>query len=161
MKTLNLLLILIVLSSCVSVKIGDQAAKKSTRYSYENPSKDFTRIKDEAVDVAWLSQQTAATLSVKSKCSKNLELDLEDWLAELVSNFRSSEIVSTNKFRFNKRKAIRGVITTPIEGYENKLAITSFVKNSCQYIIVLTSPVATFDKDETTYNTFLESFKAW
>ena len=79
MKTLNLLLIFVLLSSCVSVKIGDQGSKKSEKYSYENPSKDFTRIKDEAVDVAWLSQSTAATLSVKSKCLKKLEIDLEDW----------------------------------------------------------------------------------
>lgn len=161
MKRISALFFLAFIASCVSVKIGDQTAKKSSRYSYEAPGKSFYRIKDEAVDLAWLSQDTSSTISVKSKCSKNLELDLESWFIDLVSNFKSTEVQPVRRFKFNNRKALRGDLETALEGFENKLAITSFVKNSCQYILVLTSPTSNFEKDLVTYESFLAGFKAW
>lgn len=161
MNKLNLILFTLLLSGCISVKIGDQSSKKSSRYSYTAPSKEFSRIKDDAVDIAWLSQKTAATLSVKSRCAKNLELDLEDWFADLASNFKANQNVSVNKLRFNNRKAIRGELETSVEGYENKFVVTSFIKNSCQYIIVLTAPKTSYESEIAVYDKFLESFKAW
>lgn len=146
---------------CVSVKIGTSTIKKSERYNYEAPQKDFYRIKDEAVDVAWMSQNSSSTLSVKSKCMKNIEVDLDNWLLDLNSNFKNSEIISNEKIKFNNRKAIQAEIKTSLEGFDNNIALTSFIKNSCQYIIVLTSSPSSYQQDFPTYQSFLQSFKAW
>lgn len=161
MTKFTALLLLGFITSCVSVKLGDQSVKKSSKYSYSSPGKTFYRIKDDAADIAWLSESTSSTISVKSKCGKNLEVDLEDWFMELNSNFKSSESKPLERFKFNNRKALRGEIETSLEGFENKLAITTFIKNSCQYIIVMTSPVSNYEKDLPTYESFLSDFKAW
>ncbi len=146
---------------CVSVKLGTSSIKKSERYTYESPQKEFYRIKDEAVDVAWMSQTTSSTLSVKSKCTKNIEVDLDNWLLDLNSNFKNSEITSNEKVKYNNRKAIQAEIKTSLEGFDNNIALTSFIKNSCQYIIVLTSSPTSYQQDLPTYKGFLQSFKAW
>ncbi len=161
MDKLIALVFLYFVSGCVSVKIGDQTAKKSTRYSYEYPSNDFYRIKNESVDHAWLSSSTSSTISVKSKCIKSIELDLENWFMELASNFKASETSDPIRFKFNNRKALRGKIDATLEGFENKLAVTSFIKNSCQYILVLTAQPSNFEKDLSVYDKFLTGFKAW
>jgi hypothetical protein len=161
MNKLFLLIFLLSVTNCVSVKIGDPTSKKSNHYSFEAPNRDFYRIKDEAVDVAWLSQKTSSTLSVKSKCMKNIDVDLDNWILELASNFKASEIISSEKFKFNNRKALKAELQTSLEGFENKLAITSFIKNSCQYIIVLTSASSSYSQDIPIYDSFLSSFKAW
>ncbi len=161
MTKLISLIFFAMISGCVSVKIGDQTTKKSTRFTYTSPGKNYYRIKDEAVDLAWLSQTTSSTLSVKTKCAKNMEIDLESWFLDLASNFKSTEVQPVQRFKFNNRKALRSEIVTAVEGFENKLAITSFVKNSCQYIIVLTSPTSSFATDINDYESFLSGFKAW
>lgn len=148
-------------SACVSVKIADKSAKKSDRFEYESPDSGFKYIKDDAVDVAWLKKDTGSTLSVRSKCKKGLDLDLEDWLTELSESLSSGEKIKFNKIRFNNRKALQTVLNSDIEGYNNKLAITTFVKNSCHYIIALTTLSANFDTDLQYYNSFLAGFRAW
>ncbi len=153
--------LLILSYGCVSVKIGTSSSKKSERYSYNSPQKDFYRIKDEAVDAAWISQKTTSTLSVKSKCIKNIEVDLDSWLIELAASFKTSDIISNEKVKFNNRKALKAELKTSLEGFDNNLAITSFIKNSCQYIVVLTSPPSSYQQDLPVYQNFLESFKAW
>lgn len=161
MNKLYLLIFVFYVSGCVSVKIGDATSKKSTRYSYTAPNKDFYRIKDGAVDLAWISQGTSSTLSVKSKCLKSNEVNLDDWFAELTGSFPAAQVLSAKKYRYNNRKALRGEIETSLEGFDNRLAVTSFIKNSCQYILVLTSSPTNYQKDLPIYEEFLESFKAW
>lgn len=161
MKNIILLSLLIFASGCVSVKIGDSSPKKSTRYSYDAPGGSFYRIKDEAADIAWLSQKTSSTISIKSKCVKNNDIELEQWIEELVSSFRTGEILGIEKFKYNNRKALTAEVLTTLEGFENKLAITTFIKNSCHYILVLTASPQNYTQDEDKYSKLLQSFKAW
>lgn len=162
MKTLSIVLIIAsFLSSCVSVKIGDNKTKKSTRYEYKSPDGPFYRIKDEAVDVAWLNEQTGSTISIKSKCQKNLSVDLDDWAMNLAAGLNNGKIISSETARMYNRKALKMQMASSLEGFDNRLAITTFVKNSCHYILALTSLPKSFDKDLNTYEQFLSEFRAW
>lgn len=152
---------LLFLGSCVSVKIGDKVSKKSERYEYGNPGGSFYRIKDQSADVAFLSDKTGSTLSIKSKCSKNNEVDLDNWLNQLTENLKNSRVLFEEKLKINNRRAIKAVVQSTIEGFDNRIAVTTFVKNSCQYIIVLTSLPNSFENDQIVYEKFLKGFRAW
>lgn len=160
---LSLLSLIIVLtfSACVSVKIADTSSKKSDKFSYAYPDSNFKSIRDNAVDVAWLKKDTGSTLSVRTKCKKGLDVDVESWLAELAESLGSGDSAKFTKLRYNNRKAAQAILNSDVEGFDNKLAITTFVKNSCHYIIALTALSTNFEKDLPHYNNFLEGFKAW
>lgn len=156
------LLTVLMISSCVSVKLGDTSIKKSSRYSFESPNSNFRTIKDKTVDSAWMHRQSGSTLSIRSKCQKGLDIDLTQWLLELSEGLNApGSKISVTRLKYNARDAAQAIFDSQIEGYDNKLAITTFVKNSCHYIIALTSLAANFDEDLPEYKKFLQGFKAW
>lgn len=149
-------------TSCVSVKLGDNTSQKSQRYSFTAPSSHYRPLKDKTVDVAWIQRSTGSTLSIRSKCQKGLDIDLAAWLVELSASLNAhSADVAVNKFNYNGREAVQSMFDSEIEGFKNKLAVTTFVKNSCHYIIALTSLSSNFDQDLPEYQKFLQGFKAW
>ncbi|MCO5114698.1 MAG: hypothetical protein M9899_11075 [Bdellovibrionaceae bacterium] len=149
-------------SSCVSVKLGDSSIQKSDRYSFTSPSTQYRVLKDKTVDVAWIQKETGSTLSVKTKCQKGLDIDLAAWVLELSESLNThSANIKVDKTNYNGRKAVQSIFDSEIEGFKNKLAVTSFIKNSCQYIIALTALSSNFDQDLPEYQKFLQGFKAW
>lgn len=150
------------LSACVSVKFNANSTKTSDRYSYTAPGSDFKTIKDRSVDAAWMHKGTGSTLSVRTKCQKGLDIDLESWTLELAEGLRSNtDNIKISKVPFSHRTALQTILDSNVEGFENKLAITTFVKNSCHYIIAFTALQSNFEKDLPTYHEFLRGFRAW
>ena len=162
MRTFILLLILLTqMVSCVSVEIGKSKAKRSHRYKYKAPKSPFYRIKDDAVDVVWISKVTGATLSIKSRCQPHMKTNLKKWLDRLSAGLGESKVISYKEVPLYNRNAIKVIIKSSFEGFENHLILTSFVKNSCQYIIALTALPKNFLEDQNVYEKFLTGFKAW
>lgn len=149
-------------TSCVSVKLGDSSAKKSDRFSFVAPSSDFRALKDKSVDLAWMKRKTGSTLSVRTKCQKGLDMDLGSWIVDLSESLNSQgQDIRVDKIQYNDREAVQSIFDSQIEGFDNKLAVTTFIKNSCHYIIALTALSSNFEQDLPEYQRFLQGFKAW
>lgn len=161
MRTFILLFLLIQVAACVSLEVGRPETHRSKRYTYQIPEPPFYKIKDKAVDVVWISKTTGATLSIKSRCQTYIKLDLKDWSNRISAGLDESEVISFKDLQLYNRKAIQVIIRSSFEGFDNRLILTSFVKNSCHYVIALTALSQSFIENQQVYENFLAGFKAW
>lgn len=145
--------------SCVSVNLGAGKTTRAKAVQFIDPNGPFERLKDPNADAAWQSRRTGNTLSFFSECPQ-VDSTLEALSDEFSSILRDAKVIERKSGFFNARESLASESEGKIEGIEMRLASLVFKKNGCSYLISYIARKSHFESERTTYENFLQGFKA-
>lgn len=161
MKLKNTFLILILLlSGCVSVKIGGAKGVPATGISLEAPAAPFKEIKSSSADRAWLSDKTGNTISYFSDCGGANDPSLSTLESDALAALNDYKVSQTQELTFNERAAQQTTAQGQVDGVDVQLMVVVFKRNSCNFTISYGGVKKNFDKESGAFQKFLRKFKA-
>jgi hypothetical protein len=161
MKLKNILLIMILLlSGCVSVKIGGAKGVPATGISLEAPAAPFKEIKSSSADRAWLSDKTGNTISYFSECGNPNDPSLATLESDALTALNDYQTLKSQDLTFNERAARQTTAHGQVDGVDVQLMVVVFKRNSCNYTVSYGGVQKNFDKESGAFQKFLSKFKA-
>lgn len=150
----------LLLSSCVSVKIGGAKGTPATGVSFQAPTNPFKEIKSESADQAWLSARTGNTISFLSECGNPADAGLSQIENESLAALSELKIIKTEDATFNERAARRTIAQGQVDGVSVQISLLIFKKNGCNYTLTYGGVTKQFSAEENIFQQFQSQFKA-
>lgn len=165
MSTQRLLLLLgisILLNACVTVKLdkGEEELKtKASNYSFNIPNNSFSKQTSKDLDHLWINSKNGNSISILSTCDASSEQSLKQIQRDILTRLDEWKILNTSFVDFNKRKALRTLVTSNMDGYDTSLDIVVFKKSNCVYVLNYVANTKAFKENKQQYNNFLAHFR--
>lgn len=161
---LQLLMVLffpLVISSCVSVNLGNNSPTKNTYVRFASPKAPYTDIRIESADSAWQNSQTGTTLSYLSVCKDTSDPSLSSMQISSLKGFDNLAVQSEETIPFNEREGRKVVADGSLDGVPVTIRLLLFKKNNCNYTLSMVGTKKRFnDFDQKSFDDFTASFRA-
>ncbi len=154
------IILVLLLSGCISVKLADSKVKRAKNLNFENPKDPFDSTGIEGADKSWINKENGNTISYQSTCEEASEPTLESMLESATKDIRNKEYRLKRNFIFNQRKAIRTLVFGKVDGVSIKLDVVVFKKNNCNFILTYVALDEHFNTNKRIYDRFVRKFKA-
>ena len=128
----------------VSVKNGE-VNKDRTRYHFGDPGPQWRRVALEDVDVTWVRDATAHTLSVDATCRDYGDVPLQALLRQQLIGFTAAERLDQREEMVDGRAALFTRWRAKLDGVPVELGLWTLKKDSCIYDFTYTSPAGAYD----------------
>lgn len=128
---------------------------KSEAYQVKAPI-DWESIRPEKSDIAFINPQTKSIILVNSLCKKYDSSSLESLSRFALSAVENFVVESTEKVKFNKRKAYDVEGQGEVDGVPVFVSVRTFRKNRCLYDFVLITPFQRNLNDVMLFQNFLK-----
>ncbi|MNJ93221.1 hypothetical protein D3C87_109000 [compost metagenome] len=150
----------LLLSSCVSVKLGGSKVTSAKDVKFDAPSSPYKEIKAPNSDKAWISGKTGNTISYLSECGGTLDLSLTQIESDSLTVMNKLEVLKAEVTQFNGREAHKSIASGEVDGVPVQISLVVFKKNNCNYTLSYGGVQRQFAAEEQIFNRFVDSFKA-
>ena len=157
-RLLQLFLIAVFSSGCVSVSLGPKPAERSKAFRFQSPGGDFKEVKIEDMDRTWRSTSTGNTISIKTSCDEAGDPSLTYLRGLLFEGIDQLKITLNELTTYNGREALHSIAQGRIDGIETGIELMIFKKNNCSYTLSYIGVKDRFEKDRSTFQNFLNGF---
>lgn len=154
------LLFLVSGTGCVTVKLANDAGKKATGVSLQEPKKHFARDSRADVDAAWKNSKNGNVISYISDCGDPSDPSLDQIISGVVSGLGEMKTVEDTTPIIQDREARRVLVTGKVDGVPTEIDLLTYKRNHCIYILTLVGVKKTFADDRPTFNKFIDGFRA-
>ncbi len=152
-------LIVVMTSSCVSVKLPTTAAPtKAKNVVFQRPTSPFSSASPKGADALWVSKNTASTISYFSSCSER-EPSLAVARSNAFKSIEGSDVVKENSYSISDREGVISDIEGTLEGVPVKIRFLAFKKGSCTYHLTYVALKENFNKELQHYTKFISNFR--
>lgn len=155
------ILILMMISSCVSVKIptGGSDKVRAAGVEFVAPANPFSPVATELADQQWTSSKTGNSISYFTECKVRNEPSLEVLEKEVLSAIDQAE-VKREKLIYNDREALRIKALGRVDGVAVEIDSLIFKKNTCSYTLTFGGRKGSLKNEQSVFDSFLKDFKA-
>lgn len=150
----------LLISSCVTVNVGEETPHKSADIKFTLPKKPFEEHLTPSADKAWISSSTGNVISFISECPKGSDPSLDALTKESIQSLDHTEILEKEIISYNGREAIKTLTNGRIDGVELAMKTIIFKKNGCNYQIMLSGLTNKIVLESTQFDDFCREFKA-
>ena len=153
-------ILLSLLMGCVSVNLPAPSQRKA-QATYANPPVPFVKANVESTaDAVWRNPKNGNNISYFSQCDDKADPELESIRNELALGLHDYHVLSSNRFPYNGREALRSVIKGKVDGVETQMDVVVFKRNNCIYTLSLVGLAAKAQEDGKIFSQFVEGFQA-
>lgn len=164
MKSFNYVTTLVlvgIVSSCVSVKLGPEGPEKAKNVNYQSPPVPFEKVGLANSDAAWKSSSTGSTIAYKSTCrDATQDQSLETIRLSLFTGVEDLKTLESEKKFYNGREALFTTSQASIDGIETKIENVVLKKNFCTFILTFAALPSNFQSEQNHFRNFVGSFEA-
>lgn len=159
---LSTALALSVAFGCVSVNIPRPSQEKAKVELGFSPPSPFRKkaVDGLSADSVWMNADNGNSISYLTQCGDDADPTLESLRHEVLVGLSDVTVVSQDKFSFNAREALRSQVRGLVDGVETQMDVVVFKKNRCIYTLALTGVGTRMAQDRSTFQRFLDGFKA-
>ena len=157
---ITLLILNLLLSGCVSVKIGGAKGVPASGVVLEEPTAPFKEIKSANADRAWLSGKTGNTISYFSECGNSADPSLQQLQDDALTALVDYKVVKEQDLTFNDRAAHKVTAQGQVDGVDVQISLLVFKRNGCNFTLSYGGVQKNFSKEEAVFQKFNDKFKA-
>lgn len=148
----------IALSSCVSVKLGNQENKKPQNLRFSSPDKSYQEVFLKDLDYAWRDEKQNSTIGLFTECSEKTNKTLKDLRRELVSSLSSAKVLEEKEAHKSGFHSLRSMIEAKVDKKSSFTDLAIYQKANCLYIATHVTIKKQSGVDA--YNKFLKSLES-
>jgi hypothetical protein len=147
-------------AGCVSVNIPSNKPERS-KVSLNPPVSPFQKSSMEgSADGVWRNPRTGNNISYLTQCGDKADPDLESIRSELALGLSDYRVISSSRFDYNSREALRSTIAGKVDGIDTKMDVVVFKKNGCIYTLTLVGLAPRLQEDVGAFDKFISGFQA-
>lgn len=155
-----LLLVLLIVGACVSVKIPTGSGARAKDVKYSIPEKPFRDIENAAADQAWISEKTGNTISYVSECNGSADPTLQQLENDTLGVLNKLTVTESKEADFNGRTARSTVAEGEVDGVAVKTELLIFKRNGCNYTLSYGGILKNFEAERRHFQKFTQGFHA-
>jgi hypothetical protein len=161
MRSTTLIFLSFVLSSCVSVKLGNSdETKRATGVEYREPKSPFAREDQSGVDASWKNQRNGNSIAFLSDCKDPSDPPLDNIVQGVIVGLSDLNVESKETVTVQSREGRRVLASGKVDGVPSLIDLLVFKRNTCIYILTYVGVKSAFNENRGEFNKFLESFRA-
>ncbi len=159
MKAILIISILLIASSCVTVKLGSTEGHKAVGVSIREPSPPFERVNRQDVDAAFKNPVNGNVISYVSDCKDPADPSLDGIVSTLLTDLTDLKIEFSQNTTFRDRDARRVQAHGKVDGVESALDLLVFKRNDCIFILTYLGVKSAFAENRSEFDKFVEGFE--
>lgn len=151
------------MSSCVTVQVGDKKPTKAESVVYSEPADPFVLLKkindEEGFDKAWKNHHSGALISYYSECYRGAEPSLKEISEVAESAFDEIKEKRSEPINIDNRTGLRTRFFGTLDGVEMSLITLVYKKNGCSYSLNFSTKGEPPAPDQLAFDEFVKKFK--
>lgn len=136
-------------------------SKPGLSYRVGEPPEPWRRVHIEDNDLAWVQDESDATLQINSRCGKDYDVPLLALTHHLLIGFTAVQVMQQSTLPLAGREALRTHASAKLDGVRRELELVVLKKDGCVYDFSLSaSPGDSFHRHQPALQTVLSGFAA-
>jgi hypothetical protein len=150
---------LVLAAGCGGTLRGDVYQGSGFAFRIGTPPEGWQRIEATHAALAYRDEADGGTVLVNGRCGMDGEdVPLEALTQHLFIRFTEREILDQKVFPFDRREAMRTVVTAKLDGVPMKLEVWVLKKDGCVYDLGYMASPARFDRGAPEFERFARGF---
>jgi len=147
-------------TSCVTVKLANEAGKKASGVELSEPKRPFDKDSREDVDAAWKNSKNGNVISYISDCGDPTDPSLDQIVAGVLAGLADLKLLQESAPTVQGREAKRVHASGKVDGVPTEIELLSFKRNHCIYILSYVGVKKSFGEDRGAFDSFVGGFRA-
>lgn len=147
-------------TACVTVKIADTDVERAEGVQVKEPTDPFVKESRDEVDAAWKNKRNGNVISYLSDCKDPSDPPLTQITAGVVGGLSELNILEEKTIPIQGREGRRVHAAGKVDGVPTEIEILAFKRNHCIYVLSYVGVKNAFADNRTTFNQFVDGFRA-
>lgn len=161
MRFTTLIFLSLLISSCVSVKLGNSDdPKRATGVEYRDPKSPFSKEDNKSLDASWKNPRNGNSIAFLSDCKDPSDPPLDNIVQGVIVGLSDLNVESKETVTVQGREGRRVLASGKVDGVPSLIDLLVFKRNQCIYILTNVGVKTAFHENRGEFTKFLESFKA-